>query len=52
MQLQSEVKALSKTEREAVLKDAHLPVEIPPEHVLSMKADLGLPWTKVRKISR
>ncbi len=51
-QLQSEIRALTAEERRAVLKDANLPVEIPPDHALAMKADLALPWFKMRQISR
>jgi hypothetical protein len=50
--MQAEVKALSKDEREALLAEAQLPVHIPPNHVLAMKADLAIPWNKMRKISR
>lgn len=52
VQLASEVKALTKEEREAVLQQAHLPIHIPPNHALAMKADLALPWAKMRVISR
>jgi hypothetical protein len=50
--MRSEVKALSKEEREAVLHQAQLPIHIPPDHALAMKADLALPWAKMRVISR
>lgn len=52
MQLKAELKALTKEEREAVLKEAQLPIEIPPNHVLAMKADLALPWAKMRVFGR
>ena len=52
VQLQSEIKALTKEEREEILKEAHLPIEIPPDHALAMKADLALPWAEMRAISR
>lgn len=52
MQLQSELHALSKEEREAVLQEAQLPIQIPPDHALAMKADLALPWAKMRVVSR
>ena len=51
-QLQAEIKSLSKEEREAVLREAQLPIHIPPDHALAMKADLALPWAKMRVISR
>lgn len=52
VQLQSELRALTKEEREKVLKSAGLPIEIPPDHALAMKASLALPWAKMRVISR
>lgn len=52
VQLQSELRSLNKEERERVLKEANLPITIPPEHVLAMKADLALPWARMRDISR
>ena len=52
VQLQSELHSLSKEEREGVLREANLPIAIPPEHALAMKADLALPWAKMRVISR
>ena len=52
LQLKSELRILSKEEREAVLREAGLPVRIPPAHALAMKADLGLPWAKMREISK
>ena len=52
IQLQSEMRCLSKEERQEVLKNANLPIVIPTEHVLAMKADLSLPWAKLRVISR
>ena len=51
IQMQSEFKALSKEEREALLQDC-LPLSIPPNHALAMKADLAIPWEKMRKITR
>jgi len=52
VQLRSELRALSKEEREELLQSAGLPIEIPPDHALAMKADLALPWAKMRVISR
>ena len=51
-QLQSEMRSLSKEEREEVLQSAHLPVVVPTNHALALKADLALPWSKLRVISR
>ncbi len=52
VQLQSEIRCLSKEEREEILKGVNLPITIPPDHVLAMKASLGLPWTKIRSLTR
>lgn len=52
MQLKSEVRCLSKDERQEILKGANLPITIPADHVLAMKADLSLPWAKLRVITR
>ena len=48
VQLQSQLKILTQEEREKVLADAHLPIVIPVNHALAMKADLALPWAKLR----
>lgn len=52
LQLRSELRVLSKEEREEVLRGVGLPVRIPPAHALALKADLGLPWAKMREISK
>ena len=52
VQLQDELKSLSKKEREDLLKDASLPIEIPTEHALAMKADLAISWNKLRTVRR
>ncbi len=51
-QLAAEIKHLSKEEREDLLSEASLPVTIPPNHALAMKADLGIPWKKLRILRR
>jgi len=51
-QLAAEVKALSKVEREALLHQASLPLVIPPTHALAIKADLQMPWNKLRILRR
>lgn len=51
-QLQAELRTLSKAEREEILTKAGLSLEIPAEQGLAMKADLGLPWNKLREIRR
>ena len=54
-QLQNEVKCLTKMERESLLDQAKIPealAEIPAEDVLAMKADLSIPWNKMRILRR
>lgn len=51
-QMAAEVKALSKEERESILQEAQLPIFIPTDHALAMKADLSLPWNKLRILRR
>ena len=51
-QLQAEVRSLTKEQREQLLQKAQLPVVIPTNHALAMKADLSLPWNKLRIIRR
>ena len=52
VQFQSEVRCLSREERQQLLQKADLPVVIPTDHALAMKADLSLPWNKLRVIRR
>ena len=52
IQFQSEVRCLSRSQRQEVLKGAHLPVIIPTDQALAMKADLAIPWAKLRIIRR
>lgn len=51
-QLAAEIRHLSKAEREDLLREVSLPVVIPPSHALAMKADLEIPWNKLRKLRR
>ena len=51
-QLSAEVKALSKTERQDLLQQAQLPISVPASDALAMKADLALPWNKLRVLRR
>ena len=50
--LEEEVRALSKERRQELLKEAALPVEIPPEHALAIKANLSISWNKLRTLQR
>ena len=51
-QLQAEMKSLSAEERKELLGQVGLPIVIPTDHALAMKADLALPWTKLRVLRR
>ncbi len=51
-QLRAEMKSLSKEEREEILQEVGLPVAIPLDHSLAMKADLAIPWSKLRLLRR
>lgn len=52
VQLASEVKTLTKAEREELILEVKLPILIPTDQALAMKADLGIPWTKLRILRR
>jgi hypothetical protein len=51
-QLQREVKTLGKAERQELLKGAGITVDIPAEVALAMKAELSLPWARLRSVRR
>ena len=51
-QLKAEIRSLTTEQREELLQQAQLPVVIPTDHALAMKADLALPWNKLRVIRR
>ena len=52
-QLQFEVKNLTREEREAILHSIlEAAITIPPEQILAMKADLSIPWNKLRVVRR
>ncbi len=51
-QLAAEVNSLTQEEREALLGQACLPITISTNHALAMKADLGIPWNKLRILRR
>ena len=50
--LASEIRCLTKAEHEELLQDAQLPVVIPTEHALAVKADLEIPWNNLRILRR
>lgn len=54
-QLQHEVKAQTKEDREAILDTAlgdTASIAIPADQVLAMKADLSITWNKLRDLRR
>lgn len=55
VQLQDEVRVCSSAEREQILSEVHnggFKVEVPVSQILGMKADLNIPWTKLREVRR
>lgn len=52
VQIHHEIKRLTKDERQQLLHTAELPVVIPADQGLAMKADLSLSWNKLRIIRR
>lgn len=52
VQMRNGTKAILKEERENLMKEAKFTVTIPPEQDLAMKADLKIPWIKLRVIRR
>ena len=51
-QLQHELKALSKEDRQSLLHEATDAVAVSNNDVLAMKADLSVPWNKLRILRR
>lgn len=52
VQMGKEVKMLPKDERAALMKEANFTISIPPEQGLALKADLNIPWNKLRVMRR
>lgn len=50
--MREEIRQLTKMERQKLLHDAGFTLDIPPEHGLAMKADLCIPWNKLRVLKR
>ena len=47
------VKTLGLEQREEILKQANIPsVEISEENLVAMKVDMGIPWEKLKTMSR
>lgn len=51
-QLRAEIRHLTKAEREKLLYENGFTLEIPAEKGLAMKAELSIPWNKLRIIRR
>lgn len=51
-QLGMEIQALSRSQREDLLKKVQLPISVPADHALAIKADLAMPWSKLRILRR
>lgn len=51
-QLSDELKMVPKDERKSLMKEVKFDVHIPAEQGLAMKADLCLPWKKLRVMRR
>ena len=50
--LVEEVRALPKARRQELLSEAGLPLEIPSNHALAIKANLAISWNKLRTLRR
>lgn len=50
--LEDEVRAMSKPERQQMLKEIALPVEIPVDHTLAIKSNLAISWNKLCTLRR
>ena len=51
-QLQAEVRALPKEERQKLLSEAGVGVEMNATQALAIKADLAIPWYRIRVLRR
>ena len=50
--LEEQLRALPKNERQDLLRGIALLIEIPPDHSLAMKANLSVSWSKLRTLRR
>ncbi len=50
--LEQELQALPMSERQELLKAVALPIHIPTDHCLAMKAKLAISWNKLRTLRR
>lgn len=51
-QFAAEVNCLSQSQREELLQQVKLPITIPADHALAIKADLAITWNKLRILRR
>ena len=52
-QASSFIKSLDVEQRQIILKDAKIPsVDIPEDTMVAMKVDMGIPWEKLKTMSR
>ena len=49
---ETELKSLDRKEKERLLKSAGITKGMTPEQGLALKADMGLPWNKLRRLRR
>lgn len=52
VQLQAEVKSVTGDDRQALLESLEFKIQLPALTGLAMKADLCLPWNKMRAMRR
>ena len=52
LRLEKELRALPKNKRQDLLRDIALPIEIPPDHSLAMKANLSISWSNLHTLRR
>ena len=52
VQLQEEMRQMSKEDREELLMSLHRNTAVSPQQVLAFKADLAIPWNKLRIMRR
>ena len=51
-QLQAEVRAMPREERQKLLSEAGIGVEMTASQALAIKADLAIPWYRIRVLRR
>ncbi|XP_048588874.1 E3 ubiquitin-protein ligase TRIM39-like [Nematostella vectensis] len=51
-QKKAEMQRMGQEERETIAQEAGLKIEVPEGQGLAMKADIGIPWNKLRELKR